>query len=254
MRLALIRSECGLMKGNCKMTRLFTSTINAAAALLCTSAVVFGSHTGSLASPTYGVAVDGPLSNTVVAPDNQSNITDSSLPNRIDFFIPLADGDNGVFGVDGVGVEQSTFPAGDSGSMDMWLRFAPVRTGNGLLTLDFTDLDLFNVNDPDGFLETLEVLDADGSSLALITDVTHSAVVLADFDEQFIELALSLTSDPFFLRLTLGASLEGKTGKYKNTIESLTANVQYVPVPASLGLMGLGLLGVGAAAVRRRRG
>jgi len=236
------------------MTHPNLSTAKAVAALACATALILGAHAESSASPTYGVAVDGPTDDTVVAPGNQSNTTDSSLPNRIDFFIPLANGDNGVFGVGGVGTSASNFPAGGSGSMDMWLRFAPVREGNNRLTLDFTDLDLFNANDPDGFLEALEIFDAGGASLAMIDDISHEAVIMADFDEQLIELILIAANDPFFVRLTLGASLLDKSGTYRNTVESLTAAVEYIPVPASIGLMGLGLLGIGAAAGRRRRG
>jgi len=238
------------------MMNMFATRSTAAPKAALTGALLLASSfigvSAANAMPTYGMAVDGPESNTLVATGNQSNTTDPSLVNQIDFFIPLADGHHGVFGVDGVGMSSGVFQAGGSGSMDMWLRFAPERTGDSILTLDFTDLDLFSVNDPDGFLESLEILGRDGASMAFIDAMDHEAVVFADFDTQLIELALTITEDPFFLRLTLGASLENKSGKYRNTVESLTASVDYIPAPATLALFGFGLIGLGAAARRRR--
>ncbi len=78
----------------------------------------------------------------------------------IGFFIPLKAASAGTFGVGGVGLSADTCTydthCADS-TMDMFLRFNPVRVGPNILTLEFNDLDIYRVNDPWFFLESVSI-------------------------------------------------------------------------------------------------
>ena len=182
----------------------------------------------------------------------------------IGFFIPLGDTDGGVYGTTGLG--NVCGPSGfgtcaDSGNggarLAMILRFSPVSiTSPSQLTVNFNDLDLQGVNDPLGFLESLQVFEWNGSAASAITPLITSigGLVTGNSNQQQLSLALgTLTADPLFLQLNFRANA---VSNGTNTEEFLRATVSTVPGSvAGAGLPGLmaacgGLL---ISLARRRR-
>ena len=84
----------------------------------------------------------------------------------------------------------------------MFLEFSPVTVGQNLLTLSLTDLDLFGVNDPWNFLESVRII-SNGVTLALVESLADPEVVQAQTNStgQVLQLALNVATDPFWLAL-----------------------------------------------------
>jgi len=214
---------------------------------------------GILALAQLGSAQAALISTGVPVDSNGNPVAAGNVdPNgTISFYIPLSGGHAGTFGVGGVGLSAGSFSGnGGAGSMDMYLSFSPTAGGTTLQLL-FEDLDLIGVNDPSGFLENVAVYTFDMSSqLAFVDNVSDPEVVLANTNGLNQELQISLLSllplgDPFLvkLRFTAGAI------KGTNTVETLRANLigtTSVPEPASLLSFGIGQIGLGFLAVRRR--
>lgn len=187
---------------------------------------------------TYGTPVDA-IGNPVGGANH------NAATHEVSFFIPFMGGHAGTFGVGGVGMSADTgTPTADNhtGSLDMFLMFAPVQTGPNILTLDFDDLDLAGRNDPNGFLESIEIFDSLGTLLAEIDHYTDPQVILADFDRQLLEITIDIFESPFIVKLTLAADSGVFVGqRMQNTVESLTATVRHIPEPGTLALFALGV-------------
>lgn len=197
---------------------------------------------------TIGVAVDDFTSPTPVgifATGGESFLPDGAIK----YFIPLNAGTSGTYGVGGVGTTSDTGSAG--GFLDMNLMFAPVSiTESSVLKIDFDDLDLIGVNDPVGFLESIQIFDENGTAItAPITNI--GGLITGNSDVQTLTLALGvLTTDPFFTRLRF---LSDPSRKGTNTPEYLIAEISSVPLPAAGWMMLTGLLGLAGVGLRRRK-
>jgi len=172
-----------------------------------------------------------------------------SANGTISFYIPLTNAASGVYGAGaGTSADSCSYPSTcTGGTLDMFLLFAPVQFGPNLLTLDFSDLDLFAVNDPWYFLESIEVLDANSQVLAFVDSWNDPEVVAADPANQLLQLLINVDNDPFFVGLSFASSFDPNTprGNYTNTTETVLASVTAVPEPGSLLLLGLGLAVLG---------
>jgi len=202
------------------------------------------------AASTVGVPITSLTDNTPVATDN----VDSD--GTIHFFVLLSG--TATFGVDGgTNSDSCVSPGCTGGTLIMFLEYDPVTPGPNLVTLDFNDLDLIGVNDPNGFFESIEFYDSDGTTLlAAVSDMTDPEVVFADFDEQLIQIAIPNAGNPFRAKLTL-MSGSAPFDQATNTGETLlttidNVSVAHTPIPGAVWLFASALMGlVGFSRLRR---
>lgn len=224
--------------------RVFSALVGFAAA----AGLLFAAPAANAA--IIGVAVD-PSDNSVVG---NTEIRPLLGGEAIKYFITLGN-DSGVYGVDDGGMFGLEPDVGNGGgTLSMYLLFSPVTAGaEYTLSILFEDLDLVGANDPDGFLESVNVLSADGMtsfSGGMIT--TIGGMITGDADtQQLLTLSLgTIGGDPFLLRLDFQAMFNKKG---KNTPEYLRAWITEVPIPGALPLFLAGLAGFGFATRRRKK-
>ncbi len=212
---------------------------------------LFASAPALATAVNYGVPVAGFGMTSTVGDYN-------STTGQIGYFIPFSGGYRGVYGVSGVGMSADSAQAPSSGSMNMFLKFAPTTVGPNMLQLTFTDLDIMGANDPTGFFESVEIFLQDGTSLALIDEKTDPWVVTAPYEGlQVMQVPFTVAQNPLYIKLGFKANTNALTGWWENTKEFMTATITpvasvAVPEPMALGLLAIGLLVL--AALRRRRG
>jgi len=165
----------------------------------------------------------------------------------IEYFVPLGNG-SGTYGTGstcsaGFGTCADTGNGG--GTLSMVLRFSPITSAvPSYLTVKFEDLDLKGVNDPNGFLESLNVFRG-GTSITggWITNIS-SSLVDGDHNSQILKLLLNAPiNDPLYLvmKFTAKSDFNGT-----NTPEYLRATIDVgdqappipTPLPGALLLMG----------------
>jgi hypothetical protein len=212
----------------------------------CLSSLLLTPVPGSAA--TYGVPVKGTTGTAA------TTVVNDFVPANggIDFYIPL-DGTE-TYGVSGGGLSSdSCWGFGCGGSLSMYLRFSPVTPGPNLLTLRFEDLDLNGVNDPSGFLETLELFSTSLVSIALFDHFMDPYVVGAQTNAngQKLQVPVNVAGGPFLLKLKFKTVFPpGWQSKVTNTPEALVAYLTPVPLPAALWLFAAGLAGLGCLSRR----
>ena len=196
-----------------------------------------------------GIAID-PNTQTQVGQTEFRNVLGGDA---IRYFIPLdASRGNGTYGVDDNGNYGLTPDTGSGGpTLSMYLLFSPISIGAAYnLDILFEDLDLAGANDPASFLETIEVLSADGTT-SLSGPITNigQPLVSGNGSTQLLSLFLGAISvDPFIVRLDFASSF---TRVGTNTPEFLIASVEEVPLPAAAPLFMAGIAGIGF--LRRRK-
>ncbi len=189
--------------------------------------------------------------------------------NAIKYFIPLGH-HSGTYGVGGGSGFGTTHDHGfGGGTLSMILAFKPIDpTKNGVLSILFEDLDLIGANDPSNFLESIEIFDQTGASVAGLIDDIAANIITGDANTtQLLNLPLGSLGagamggnlSTYYVQLDFVASLSGHH-KGKNTPEYLIATIDeapgtisVVPLPASLPLFGTGLAVIGFIGWRRKQ-
>jgi hypothetical protein len=234
------------------------------------------------AEPIWAIPVSGAGSTTAVGIYEQLHdatpIDNDPSAHWIKYYIPLSPGTSGTYGVNA----GTTVDTGSGNSyLYMYLMFAPVTVpaGDATLSFEFSDLDLNYINDPSGFLETMQLYsDAGGALSPKFTSSSGSgsngvfSTALGDvnwttsrtagsegknwpFNATFTGPGLdALVDDPFWLMLkfTVPSTFYGtNTPEYLRA--SLDVTAEPIPEPGTLLLLGTALVAARTARAARRR-
>jgi hypothetical protein len=244
--------EKGLFESMRNIARPVVAKVIRTTSLLFGVVLLFGSLS-PVSADTIGVAVGSVVSSMAVGT--------TASDGTISFYIPLTSAASGTYGVSGKGTSSDTCttPSCLGGSLDMFLRFAPVQLGANVLTLDFSDLDLIGVNDPTYFLESITITPNGSGPSVFIDESTDPGVLSANSGTQVLVLPMAIASNPFYVKLSFTSKFLNGTngangtpsGTYVNTVETVRATIRPVPEPMTIATLGLGMIALGIVARRK---
>lgn len=193
-----------------------------------------------------------------------TTIDGGSLANPIDFYIPLSSNASGIYGTGNIGRSSDTcstaWTSSDrcgGGSLGMLLQFSGAAAGSHLMTLQFNDLDLAGVNDPYYFFENVSIFALNSTpSFDFVWNSNNPLVTFANHNDQILEIGIDYFSGgDLYFGLLFGSNIYA-SGTFYNTPETLIASLDQVvsvPEPATLSMLGAGLLLLGFAKRRNSK-
>jgi len=211
-----------------------------------------------------GVVGDDPDTQSVGVTENRAIGNDA-----IKYFIPLGTS-SGTYGVGvGNGFGTSSDSGFGGGTLSMILAFKPIDpSASGLLSILFEDLDLIGANDPPNFLESIQIFDKTGASVAGLIDNIAANIITGDANTtQLLSLplgslgagAISGSPTTYYARLDFVADFNSQTHGHNTpeyliaTLDEIPGIISVVPLPASLPLFGTGLAVIGFISWRRKQ-
>ena len=215
---------------------------------------LFCGSTAQAATVVVGSPIKSLYDHSAVGEVNQT-AGDGIRDGTIGFYIPLTG--SKTYGVNKGGLKSDyCSPRCEGGTLTMFLLYDTVVLGPHLLTLDFTDLDLAGANDPNGFLELVQIYGRESSSWNSFGKFTNISQAFAyEPDHQVIQLPVDVQGSSYIAKLVLKTENNPFWAAY-NTKEFLYTSIEAVtpvPLPAAFPMFGAAIAGLFGLRLARRR-